>query len=392
MDIKLSQRVQAIKPSPTLAVTKRAKELKAAGQDIIGLGAGEPDFDTPQHIKDAAIDALNQGYTKYTAVDGIPELKQAIVEKFNRDNGFDYKPSQILVSVGGKHSFYNMAQALLDDGDEVVIPAPYWVSYPDMTILAGGVPVIVEAGIEQSFKLTPAQLDAAITPKTKLFVINSPSNPTGVHYSDAELKALGEVLLKHPHVIVATDDMYEHIIWEGKFSNILNHTPELYERTMVLNGVSKAYSMTGWRIGYAAGPEPLIKAMTKIQSQSTSNPTSISQYASLAALSGDQSFIATMLAAFKQRHDFVLGELKKIPGVECLPCQGTFYTFPDFSKVIERLDGVGNDIDLGEYLLEKAGVAGVPGSAFGADGYMRFSFATGMDNLQKAMQRLQDAL
>jgi aspartate aminotransferase len=391
VDIKLSQRVQAIKPSPTLAVTKRANELKRAGHDIIGLGVGEPDFDTPQYIKDAAIEALNKGYTKYTAVDGIPELKQAIVDKFKHDNNLDYTPAQVLVSVGGKHSFYNLAQALLDPGDEVIIPAPYWVSYPDMAILAGGVPVILEAGLEQGLKITPAQLDQAITPRTKLFVINSPSNPTGVHYSDAELKALGEVLLKHPHVLVATDDMYEHIIWEGKFSNILNHTPALYERTIVLNGVSKAYSMTGWRIGYAAGPLKLIQAMTNIQSQSTSNPTSIAQYAALAGMKGDQSFIGEMVKAFKTRHDYVLGELRKIDGVKCLPAQGTFYTFPDFSAIIAR-KGLNNDIELGEFLIEKAGVAAVPGSAFGAEGYIRFSFATSMANLEKAMQRLQDTL
>jgi aspartate aminotransferase len=391
VDIKLSQRVQAIKPSPTLAVTKRANELKKAGHDIIGLGVGEPDFDTPQHIKDAAIDALKKGYTKYTAVDGIPELKQAIVNKFKHDNQLDYTPAQVLVSVGGKHSFYNLAQALLDSGDEVIIPAPYWVSYPDMVILADAVPVILHAGLAQGLKITPEQLDKAITPKTKLFVLNSPSNPTGVHYSAAELKALGQVLLKHPHVLVATDDMYEHIIWEGTFSNILNHTPELYERTIVLNGVSKAYSMTGWRIGYAAGPVKLIQAMTNIQSQSTSNPTSIAQYAALAGMQGDQSFIQEMVRAFKARHDYVVAQLRQIDGVECLPAQGTFYTFPDFSRIIAR-KGLKNDVELGEYLIEKAGVAAVPGSAFGAEGYIRFSFATSMTNLEKAMQRIQESL
>lgn len=393
MELKLSQRVQSIKPSPTLAVSKRAAEMKAAGHDIVGLGVGEPDFDTPQHVKQAAIDAVNKGFTKYTAVDGIPALKKAIVEKFARDNGFSYTPKQILVSVGGKQSFYNLAQAFIDPGDEVIIPAPYWVSYPDMVLLAGGKPVIVEAGIEQGLKITPAQLEAAITPKTKLFVINSPSNPTGVHYSDAELKALGQVLLKHPQVWVATDDMYEHILWNGKFSNILNHTPELYDRTMVLNGVSKAYSMTGWRIGYAAGPEKLIDAMANIQSQSTSNPTSISQYAALTALESQESpaFIQMMLKAFKERHDYVLGELRKIDGVECAPADGTFYIFPSFQKVIQRL-GLKNDLELGEFLIEKAGVAAVPGSAFGSEGYIRFSFATSMANLEKAMSRIQQAV
>ncbi len=392
MDLQLSQRVLSIKPSPTLAVTARAAALKAAGKDIVGLGAGEPDFDTPQFIKEAAIDALNKGFTKYTPVDGTPGLKKAIIEKFKRDNQLNYGMKQILVSCGGKQSFYNLAQAFLNPGDEVIIPAPYWVSYPDMVLLAGATPVIVEAGIEQNFKLTAAQLEAAITAKTKLFVINSPSNPTGVHYTDAELKALGDVLLKHPHVLVATDDMYEHILWEGTpFKNILNLTPELYDRTMVLNGVSKAYAMTGWRIGYAAGPEPLIQAMTNIQSQSTSNPTSISQYAAQAGLEGDQTFITDMVTVFKQRHDFVLAELLKINGVACLPSQGTFYIFPSFQQVITRL-GMKNDLELGEFLIEQANVALVPGSAFGAEGYMRISFATSMENLQKAMERLQNIL
>lgn len=392
MTVQLSERVQAIKPSPTLAVTNRAAEMRAAGHDIVGLGAGEPDFDTPQFIKDAAIAALNKGLTKYTAVDGTPTLKKAIVDKFARENQLTYTAKQILVSVGGKQSFYNLAQAMLNPSDEVIIPAPYWVSYPDMCILAGAVPVIVNAGIEQGFKITPAQLDAAITPKTRLFVLNSPSNPTGVHYTNAELAALGQVLLKHPHVFVATDDMYEHILWEGApFKNILNFTPELYERTIVLNGVSKAYAMTGWRIGYAAGPEKLIKAMTNIQSQSTSNPTSIAQYAAEAALNGDQGFITDMVKVFKERHDFVLAELLKINGVSCLPSQGTFYIFPHFAGVIERL-GMKNDLELAEFLIEKAGVALVPGSAFGAEGYGRISFATSMANLQKALERMQKAL
>ncbi len=392
MTVQLSQRVQQIKPSPTLAVTQRAAEMRAAGRDIIGLGAGEPDFDTPEHIKAAAIDALHKGYTKYTAVDGIPALKQAIVDKFKRDNGFDYTPRQILVSVGGKHSFYNLAQALLDPGDEVIIPAPYWVSYPDMVILAGGEPVIVSAGIDQQFKITPAQLRAALSEKTRLFVINSPSNPTGVQYSADELAALGQVLLDYPNVVVASDDMYEHILWQGRFSNILNHTPQLRDRTVVLNGVSKAYSMTGWRIGYAAGPESLIAAMKKVQSQSTSNPTSIAQWAAVAALTGDQSFITKMSGIFHERHDFVVRELQKIPDVAVTPAQGAFYTFPDMSKVIQRLDNVADDIALGEYLIEHADVATVPGSAFGAPGYLRLSFATSMENLHKAMQRIQDAL
>ncbi len=392
MEVQLSDRVQAVKPSPTLAVTTRAAEMRAAGHDIIGLGAGEPDFDTPQHIKDAAVEALNKGFTKYTPVDGTVTLKQAIIDKFKRENGFEYGNKQILVSCGGKHSFFNLAQALLNPGDEVIIPAPYWVSYPDMTLLAGGKPVIVEAGIEQKFKITSEQLDAAITDKTRLFVINSPSNPSGVHYTDDELKALGMVLLKYPHVLVATDDMYEHILWNGSpFKNILNICPDLYDQTIVLNGVSKAYAMTGWRIGYAAGPEKLIQSMKKIQSQSTSNPTSIAQYGAEMALNGDQSFIKGMVDIFKQRHDFVLAELLKIDGVECTASDGTFYIFPSFQKIMDRMD-INTDIAFSEMLIEKAGIALVPGSAFGLAGYGRISFATSMENLEKAMQRLHNAL
>ncbi len=392
MTLQIAQRVQAIKPSPTLAVTARAAEMRAAGHDIIGLGAGEPDFDTPQHIKDAGIEAINKGFTKYTPVDGIVTLKQAIINKFAEDNQFTYGLKQILVSCGGKQSFYNLAQALLNPGDEVIIPAPYWVSYPDMTMLAGGKPVIVNAGIEQNFKITPDQLEAAITDKTRLFVINSPSNPTGVHYTPYELAALGAVLLKNPQIVIATDDMYEHILWEGTpFKNILNMCPDLYDQTMVLNGVSKAYSMTGWRIGYAAGPEKLIQKMKTIQSQSTSNPTSISQHASLAALTGDQTFVKDMVTTFKQRHDYVLDSLLKIDGVKCKPSHGTFYIFPSMEAVMKRM-GIRNDIEFSELLIEKAGVALVPGSAFGAEGYVRISFATSMENLEKALDRLHKTL
>ncbi len=392
MNIELSQRVQSIKPSPTLAVTARAAALKAAGHDIVGLGAGEPDFDTPQYIKDAAIAAMNKGLTKYTPVGGTATLKQAIVDKFANENQLHYTSKQILVSAGGKHSFFNLAQALLNKGDEVIIPAPYWVSYPDMVLLADATPVILEGTFEQGFKITPEQLEKAITPKTKLFVINSPSNPTGVNYSNDELIALANVLLKHPHVLVATDDMYEHILWEGRpFKNILNLCPALYDRTIVLNGVSKAYAMTGWRIGYAGGPEKLIQAMDNIQSQSTSNPTSIAQYAAEAALKGDQSFIEEMVGIFKSRHDFVHDALKQIKGVRALPAQGTFYIFPNMQDAIKNL-GMKNDLELGEFLIEKAGVALVPGSAFGSEGHMRISFATSMENLKKAMERLQKAL
>ena len=392
MTLQISQRVQTIKPSPTLAVTARAAEMRAAGRDIIGLGAGEPDFDTPDHIKAAAVEALNKGYTKYTPVDGIPALKQAIINKFARDNQLEYSMKQVLVSCGGKQSFYNMAQALLNPGDEVIIPAPYWVSYPDMVMLAGAQPVIISAGIEQNFKITPKQLEAALTEQTRLFVINSPSNPTGVHYSDNELAELGAILRDHPKVVIATDDMYEHILWEGApFKNILNLCPELYDRTMVLNGVSKAYAMTGWRIGYAGGPEALIQKMKTIQSQSTSNPTSISQYAALTALDGDQSFIEGMVKVFKERHDFVLNSVKNIKGVECPAGQGTFYLLPNMQKVMDRL-GMKTDIEFGEFLIEKAEVALVPGSAFGAPGCMRISFATSMENLKKAMERLHNTL
>jgi aspartate aminotransferase len=396
--LELSKRVQAIKPSPTLAVTALAASLKAQGRDIIGLGAGEPDFDTPEHIKAAAIEAIHKGFTKYTAVDGTPGLKKAIIAKFKRDNGLDYTPKQILVSCGGKQSFYNLVQALINPGDEVIIPAPYWVSYPDIVILADGKPVFIHAGIEQGFKITPAQLEAAITPRTRLAVINSPSNPTGAVYTKDDLAALGAVLKKHPHVVIATDDMYEHIrLDDAPFANILNACPELYERTMVLNGVSKAYAMTGWRIGYAAGPEQIITAMTNVQSQSTSNPTSISQVAAEAALNGDQGCIQPMLKAFRERHVFVVNGLNGIPGFRCLPAGGAFYAFPDVREAIAALHkkgviGEANDISLSNYLLEKAEVAVVPGSAFGLDGYIRLSFATSMQNLEKAIARIARAM
>ncbi len=386
-----SHRVQMVKPSPTLAVTARAAELRAAGQDIIGLGAGEPDFDTPDHIKAAAIKAINEGKTKYTAVDGTVELKQAIIDKFNRDNGHEYAPDQILVSSGGKQSFFNLCLALIDKGDEVVIPAPYWVSYPDMVAIAEGVPVIVKGVLENRFKLTPDQLEAAITPKTKLVVLNSPSNPSGTAYTRKELEGLAAVLLKHPHVMVATDDMYEHILWSDEpFCNILMACPELYDRTIVLNGVSKAYSMTGWRIGYAGGPAWLIKNMKKIQSQSTSNPCSIAQAAATEALAGPQDCVKEMLVAFKKRHDYVVGRLNKLPGVTAIESDGTFYAFPDFSEAMKKL-GFEKDTQLAEMLLEK-GVALVPGSAFGMEGCMRLSYATSDQALEKALDRMEAAL
>jgi len=396
--LELSKRVRTIKPSPTLAVTARAAKLKAQGKDIIGLGAGEPDFDTPQHIKEAAIAAINSGFTKYTPVGGTPSLKQAVITKFKRDNELDYTSKQILVSCGGKQSFFNLALAVINPGDEVIIPAPYWVSYPDIVLIAEGKPVIVQAGIEQGFKMTPAQLEAAITPKTKMVVINSPSNPSGAAYTLAELKALGAVLLRYPQVMISTDDMYEHIaLTDAKFVNILNACPELYSRTMVLNGVSKAYSMTGWRIGYAAGPEHIVTAMENIQSQSTSNPTSISQVAAEAALNGNQDCIVPMLKAFRERHLYVVDALNKIPDVKCILADGAFYAFPDMRQVIDKLKQRGvikaaTDVALSEYLLENGGVAIVPGSAFGSEGYVRLSFATSMDNLKQAMERLAKAL
>ncbi|MDO8846634.1 pyridoxal phosphate-dependent aminotransferase [Methylicorpusculum sp.] len=393
MSIKLSNRVQSVKPSPTLLITARAAAMRAAGKDIIGLGAGEPDFDTPDHIKAAAVTALDNGFTKYTAVDGTPGLKKAIINKFKKDNNLTYEPKQILVSCGGKQSSFNLTQALLNPGDEVIIPAPYWVSYPDMVLLAEGVPVIIETTQAQHFKMTPEQLRNAITDKTRLIFINSPSNPTGVAYTLDELKALGSVLKEFPNIIIATDDMYEHIIWEkGSFVNILNAYPEFYDRTVVMNGVSKAYSMTGWRIGYAGGPADLIEAMCTIQSQSTSNPTSISQVAAEAALNGDQSCIDTMMAEFKKRHDYVVAELNTIEGIDCIPTNGTFYVFPNVEKLIARMDGINDDLEFSEYLIEKAGVALVPGSAFGCQGHIRISIATSMKNLENALDRIRKAI
>ncbi|HIO96702.1 MAG TPA: pyridoxal phosphate-dependent aminotransferase [Leucothrix sp.] len=397
MAIQLSDRVQRVKPSPTLAISALAQKLAAEGRDIINLGVGQPDFPTPEHIKDEGHRAITENDTGYTAVDGIPELKDAIISKFKRDNQLDYEADQILVSCGGKQSFSNLCQALLNDGDEVIVPAPYWVSYPDMVLLAGAKPVIVEAGQESNFKLTADMLENAITDKTRLFVINSPSNPTGVSYSKEELSALGKVLLKYPDIIVATDDMYELILFgnldvaQGEqkvFTNILNETPELYDRCVVLNGVSKAYAMTGWRIGYAGGPVELIKGMKKIQGQSTSNPTSISQYAAVQALNGDQECLRPMLEAFKERHDYVVKALNAIDGVDCLPSDGTFYSFPNVEGLIARVDGVSNDTELAEHLLDKTGVALVPGSAFGLVGHIRLSFATSMENLEQSIERI----
>ena len=392
MTIRLASRMQRIKPSPTLAVTARAAKLKAEGKDIIGLGAGEPDFDTPAHIAEAGIAAIRGGMTRYTNVDGTPELKDAIIAKFQRDNGLTYARNQILVSAGAKHTIFNLMQALLDDGDEVVIPAPFWVSYPDMALLAGGVPVIVSAGPEQGYKITPAQLDAAITPKTKLFILNSPSNPTGAAYTRAELAALGEVLLRHPQVVIGTDDMYEHIWWGPEpFCSLVTACPALYDRTVTINGVSKSYAMTGWRIGYCGGPSELIKAMATLQGQSTSNPTSISQHAAAVALNGDQACVREMNQHFKARHDWLVAALNSLPGVSCLPGFGTFYAFANVKGAMEKL-GCADDNAFAEKLITDALVAVVPGSGFGAPDHMRLSFACSMETLEKAVARMRAIL
>jgi len=389
MGITLATRMQKIKPSPTLAVAEKAAKLKAEGKDIIGLGTGEPDFDTPLHIKEAAITAIHAGFTKYTAVDGIMDLKKAIQQKFLHENQLDYHLNQIIVGTGGKQCCYNLCMALLNPGDEVIIPAPYWVSYPDMVLLADAVPVIISTNIAQRFKISPQQLRQAITPKTKLVFLNSPSNPSGVAYSLQELKDLAHVLLEFPNVWVATDDMYEHILWNGSFVNIVNAEPRLKSRTIVLNGVSKAYAMTGWRIGYAAGDAQLIEQMKSVQSQSTSNPCSIAQKAAVAALTGNQTVVASMNAEFKKRHDYVLSRLQNIPGLETVAADGTFYLFPSVQKIIEQR-GMKNDLEFSERLLETQGLAIVPGSAFGTEGCIRLSFATSIQQLEKAMDRLEN--
>ena len=362
MTIKTAHRVANIKPSPTLAVSARAARLRAEGKDIINFSAGEPDFDTPQHIKDAAIEALKQGFTKYTDVSGTTELKKAVVSKFKRENNLEYKESQILVSCGCKHSLYNLFQALINTDDEVIIPAPYWTSYPDMVRLADGTPVIIKTSMKQDFKISKSQLLGAISDKTRLIIINSPSNPTGACYTPDELGEIGTILKDHPDIMIATDDIYEHILWGQKsFTNVLNVCPELYDRTIVFNGVSKAYSMTGWRIGYLAGPEVLVNAMKNIQSQSTSNPTSIAQVAATTALEGDQSYIKMSTAKFKERHDYLYAELNKIDGIRCPASQGTFYIFPNVKDVIERMQNIKDDVQFSEMLLDKGGIAVVPG-------------------------------
>jgi aspartate aminotransferase len=390
--VSISKRVQKVKPSPTLAMTARAAKLKSEGKDIIGLAAGEPDFDTPAYISDAGIEAIRKGITRYTAVDGTAELKDAIMAKFKRDNGLTYERAQILVSSGAKQTCFNACAALLDPGDECVIPAPYWVSYPDMVLLADGTPVCVYAGPSQGYKITPQQLEAAITSRTKLFIINTPSNPTGAAYTKAELQALGAVLAKHPKIVIASDEMYEHIYWASEpFTSFAQANPQLYDRTITINGVSKAYAMTGWRIGYCGGPKEIVAAMSTIQGQSTSNASSISQRAATVALNGDQSCVAEMNKAFKDRHDFVVGRLNAIPGVSCQAGAGTFYAFAQVEGAIRAL-GLKDDNEFAEYLLVNAGVAVVPGSGFGAPNHIRISFACSMDTLKDALDRIAEAV
>ena len=391
-----SAALNRISPSPTLAITAKVGALKRAGVDVIGLSAGEPDFDTPDFVKEAAIEAIRSGQTKYTDVDGTPALKAAIVAKFKRDNALDYGISQVTANVGGKHTLFNAMVATIDAGDEVIIPAPYWVSYPDVVQFANGTPVFVPAGPNQNYKLTPQQLEAAITPRTKWVILNSPSNPTGAAYSVAELRALGEVLLRHPQVWVLADDMYEHILYDGfEFATIAQVVPELYERTLTVNGCSKAYAMTGWRIGYAGGPEWLIKAMGKLQSQSTSNPCSIAQAAAVAALNGDQGFLKTRAAAFQARRDLVVGMLNDTRGMRCPKPEGAFYVYPDCSGLIGRRTPKGavitDDSALVTYLLDEARVAAVPGVAFGLSPAMRISYATSETLLREACTRIQEA-
>ncbi|WP_323022616.1 pyridoxal phosphate-dependent aminotransferase [Pararhodobacter sp.] len=390
----LSDTIARVKPSPTIAVTVMAAELKAAGKDVIGLGAGEPDFDTPQHIKDAAKAAIDAGKTKYTAVDGIPELKKAICAKFERENGLKYQPNQVTVGTGGKQILYNALMVTLNPGDEVIIPAPYWVSYPDMVLLAGGTPVTVAAGIETNFKLTPEALEAAITPKTKWFIFNSPSNPTGAGYTRDELKGLTDVLMRHPHVWVMSDDMYEHLVFDDfEFTSPAQIEPGLYDRTLTCNGVSKAYAMTGWRIGYAAGPVALIKAMATIQSQSTSNPCSVSQYAALEALTGPQDFLVPFREAFQRRRNLVVDGLNAAPGITCPKPEGAFYVYPDISGCIGKTSAGGtlieNDEIFAKALLQETGVAVVFGAAFGLSPNFRVSYATSDSVLEEACTRIQ---
>lgn len=392
--LKLSEAVNRVAPSATIAVTTKAAELKRAGEDVIGLGAGEPDFDTPEHIKTAAIQAIHDGKTKYTPADGLPELKEAICAKFKRDNDLDYTPDQVHVAPGGKPVIYNAFVSTLNEGDEVIVPAPYWVSYPEMVKLCGGTPVTVSCGPNAKYKLTPEALEAAITPKTKWLILNSPSNPTGAAYTADELIALGEVLVRHPQVWVLTDDMYEHLVYDGfDYKTIAQVVPDLYDRTLTMNGVSKAYAMTGWRIGYAAGPAELIKTMRKVISQTTSNPCSVSQYAAITALNGSHDFLAERNAVFKKRRDFVVAELNKANGLTCGTPEGAFYVYPSCAGVIGKTAPSGKvietDTDFASELLETEKVAVVMGEAFGMSPAFRISYATSDEALEKAMSRIQ---
>jgi len=388
----VSNSLKRIKPSPTLAVSQKARELKAAGKDIIGLGAGEPDFDTPENIKKAAIDAINNGETKYTAVDGTPALKKAIVNKFKRENNLEYLPEQISVGAGGKQIIFNAILSTVNPGDEVIIPAPYWVSYPDIVLLAGGIPKIVKCSEKNNFKITPSELEKSITDKTKWIIINSPSNPTGSGYARKELEALGDVLKKNKNVFILSDDIYEHITYDNFQFFTIAQIKELKDRTLTMNGVSKSYAMTGWRIGYGAGPNDIIKAMAKLQSQSTTNPSSISQAAAVEALNGTQDFIKNRSELFKERRDFVVKYLNNIKGLSCLNPNGAFYVFPNCKDLLGKKDDSGNklktDTDFVQSLLENSGVAVVQGSAFGLEGYFRISYATSMENLKKALEKI----
>lgn len=392
--MKIAQRVAFLKPAILQAVTAKADQRRKQGKEVINLGIGEPDFDTPDHIKEAAIEAIRAGMTKYTAVGGIASLKDAIVRKFHDDNQLDYEPSQIIVSCGAKHSIYNLMQAVLDPGEEVIIPAPYWPSFVDMAELAGAKPVIVPCGIDVGYKLTAERLAASITPRTRMLILNSPGNPTGAVYGESELAALGAVLLRHPDVLILSDDIYEHILFAGSFRNIVNVCPELIDRTVVINGVSKAYAMTGWRIGYAAGPRALVAAMTNLQGQSTSNPTSVAQAAAEAALRGDQACVAAMTRSFRERHDYVVAELNQAAGVRCLAAAGAFYAFANVEEAIARLAAAGRlseatDVAFGDYLLDQAGLSLVPGTAFGLPGHIRISFATSMELLRTSLAAIQ---
>ena len=393
MSFKISNRVMQIKPAATIMVSMKAIELRAQGRDIISLGFGEPDFDTPDHIKDAAIEAIRQGKTKYPPVDGTKELKSAIVRKLREDNQLEFEASQIIVSNGAKQSLSNLLISLLNPDDEVILPAPYWVSYPDMIKLAEGQPVILNATSENGFKITAKQLEASITDQTRLLIINSPSNPTGKVYSEAEYRELGDVLLEYPKIMIVCDDIYEHIYWgEKPFQTLLNACPELSPRTVIINGVSKAYAMTGWRIGYAAGPQEMITAMLKVQSQSTSGACSISQAAATAALEGPQDCVTEMKVEYKRRYEYLIEALNAIDGVECEDCDGAFYSFPSFKAIIDRMPDIRDDVELAAWMLEHAGVAMVPGTAFGAPGHLRLSFATSMENLQACIQRIKHAI